>query len=180
MRREFITLLGGAAVLYPLTLVAQPSPAARITIIGVLAPPSFTASEGLREGYHELGYVEGQHCSGVCAGRKARLGNLPTASLSWCDSAGRDHHICTPAALAARRTTPLFQCDRRHWQSHRSGAAKPRPSRQKYYRLHLHRQQPRSEQLGVPRRCSPPLTRGFAVESGRSAVGRRRRCAPGG
>ena len=60
-RRKFITLLGGAAVLYPLTLVAQPSPAARITIIGVLAPPSFTASEGLREGFHELGYVEGQN-----------------------------------------------------------------------------------------------------------------------
>ena len=52
------------------------------TIIGVLAPPSFTASEGLREGFHELGYVEGQNRVWNIAGRRARSSNTPTASLS--------------------------------------------------------------------------------------------------
>jgi putative ABC transport system substrate-binding protein len=52
-----MTLLGGAAV-WPLTALAQ-QPARPVTI-GVIAP-SIPAAEGLRQGFHELGYVEGRN-----------------------------------------------------------------------------------------------------------------------
>src|SRR6516225_9031553 len=58
-RREFITLLGGAAVAWPRTAQAQ-QPA--IPVIGLLSPESATTGNinGLHEGLRELGYVEGQ------------------------------------------------------------------------------------------------------------------------
>jgi len=105
-RREVIALLGGAAVLYPPTLVAQPSPAARITIIGVLAPPSFTASEGLREGFHELGYVEGQNLRLEYRWAEGPIEQYAN-SVSELMQLGAAVIVTygTPAALAAQRTT---------------------------------------------------------------------------
>jgi len=62
-RREFITLLGGAAA-WPLTARAQPAPS-RIYRIGILGATSLRAAEGFmnafREGMRERGYVEGQN-----------------------------------------------------------------------------------------------------------------------
>jgi len=105
-RRQFITLLGGAAVLYPVTLVAQPSPATRITIIGVLAPPSFTASEGLREGLHELGYVEGQNLRLEYRWAEGPIEQYAN-SVSELIQIGAAVIVTygTPAALTAQRTT---------------------------------------------------------------------------
>jgi putative ABC transport system substrate-binding protein len=57
-RREFVTLLGGAAA-WP--LAARAAPPARLVTIGVIVPQSFPALEGLRKGFRELGYVEGQN-----------------------------------------------------------------------------------------------------------------------
>jgi putative tryptophan/tyrosine transport system substrate-binding protein len=63
-RRTFITLLGGAAT-WPLwTLlprVTRAAPLARSVTIGVIAPLSFPAIEGLRKGFRDLGYVEGKN-----------------------------------------------------------------------------------------------------------------------
>ena len=62
-RREFITLLGGAAAAWPLAATAQPRPG--VPRIGYLF--SLTQSESLhlweacRQGLRELGYVEGQN-----------------------------------------------------------------------------------------------------------------------
>jgi putative tryptophan/tyrosine transport system substrate-binding protein len=62
-RREFITLLGGAAVAWPLAARAQQS--GRVYRIGVLETSpaaSNTANfDALRKGLRELGYVEGQN-----------------------------------------------------------------------------------------------------------------------
>jgi putative ABC transport system substrate-binding protein len=59
-RREFITLLGGAAVAWPPTAVAQQT--VKLHRIGILSPdlppPGFL--EAFRQGLSELGYVEGQ------------------------------------------------------------------------------------------------------------------------
>src|SRR5215831_12716773 len=60
-RREFITLLGGAAA-WPLSALAQQ--AQRVPRIGVLLPgtrSSFAVRvEALRQGLQQLGYVEGR------------------------------------------------------------------------------------------------------------------------
>jgi putative ABC transport system substrate-binding protein len=64
-RREFITLLGGgAAAVWPLWAVlphvAGAAPPTRSVTIGVIAPLSLPAIEGLRKGFRELGYLEGR------------------------------------------------------------------------------------------------------------------------
>src|SRR5262244_3859953 len=59
-RREFIILLGGAAVAWPLGAPAQQ--AVKLYRIGILSPelppPGFL--EAIRQGLRELGYVEGR------------------------------------------------------------------------------------------------------------------------
>ena len=59
-RRAFITLLGGAAVAWP--LIARAQQAVKLYRIGILSPelppPGFL--EAFRQGLRELGYVEGQ------------------------------------------------------------------------------------------------------------------------
>src|SRR5215831_16036582 len=61
-RREFITLLGGAAAAWPLAAQAQQSH--RVPRIGVLllgTPTSFAArTQAFVEGLRDLGYVEGR------------------------------------------------------------------------------------------------------------------------
>jgi putative ABC transport system substrate-binding protein len=59
-RRDFITLLGGAAAVWPLARAQQPAKMARL---GYLAPASIShLIEALRGGLRDLGYVEGQAC----------------------------------------------------------------------------------------------------------------------
>jgi len=62
-RREFITLMGGAATVWPLASIAQRSE--RMHRIGVLetisAELNATNFEALRKGLRDLGYMEGQN-----------------------------------------------------------------------------------------------------------------------
>ena len=62
-RREFITLIGGAAVSWPLTVHAQQTSGR--PLIGVLSPASAAAAagymEGLRAGLRDFGYVDGHN-----------------------------------------------------------------------------------------------------------------------
>jgi putative ABC transport system substrate-binding protein len=61
-RREFMTLLGGAAALWPLAARAQKSV---LSVIGFLSPewPDLFADRlmGFQAGLAEVGYVEGQN-----------------------------------------------------------------------------------------------------------------------
>jgi hypothetical protein len=52
-RREFITLLGGAVLPLALRQAAHAAPPGRSVTIGVIAPLSFPALEGLRRGFRE-------------------------------------------------------------------------------------------------------------------------------
>ena len=62
-RREFITLLGGAAVAWPLAARAQqPGKVYRIGLLDMTPAASNAANfDALRKGLRELGYVEGQN-----------------------------------------------------------------------------------------------------------------------
>jgi hypothetical protein len=61
-RRDFITLLGGAAVAWPLAARAQP---AGQPLVGLLSPLSATAAgrniAAFRQGMRDLGYMEGRN-----------------------------------------------------------------------------------------------------------------------
>jgi putative ABC transport system substrate-binding protein len=59
-RREFITLLGGAAAAWPLAARAQ-QPNTKIPRIGFLSPSPQTYQEEFRRGLRELGYIDGQN-----------------------------------------------------------------------------------------------------------------------
>jgi putative tryptophan/tyrosine transport system substrate-binding protein len=59
-RREFFTLLGGAASAWP--LAAQAQQRAKLPRIGFLGlVPELIAGEGLRSGLRDLGYIEGSN-----------------------------------------------------------------------------------------------------------------------
>ena len=59
-RREFISLLGGAAVALPLSARAQRSKVARIGVLYIGLADADLLKKELREGLRELGYAEGQ------------------------------------------------------------------------------------------------------------------------
>ena len=62
-RRDFITLVGGTAVVWPLPAPAQPSPVR--PLIGLLSPLSASAASrnvaAFRSALRDLGYVEGRN-----------------------------------------------------------------------------------------------------------------------
>jgi ABC-type uncharacterized transport system substrate-binding protein len=103
-RRQFITLLSGAAAVWPLTAIAQLSP--DIRRVGVLANEPWPPLEGLRDGMRALGYIDerGLHVEYRFAeGRAERYPDLaaelvrlrPDVIVAW----------GTPASLAAKQAT---------------------------------------------------------------------------
>jgi putative ABC transport system substrate-binding protein len=61
-RREFIKLLGGAAAMWPMQVLAQPAP---VRTIGYLSPRAADVEKefltAFRQGLSETGYVEGRN-----------------------------------------------------------------------------------------------------------------------
>jgi putative tryptophan/tyrosine transport system substrate-binding protein len=107
-RRKFITIIGGAVLAWPLGArrTAGKPVAEKVVRIGVLGTFPWSAFDGLRDGLHELGYVEGKNLTfeyrwnggrnDLYPALAAELVALPVDLILT---------ISTPAALAARNAT---------------------------------------------------------------------------
>src|SRR5450830_119320 len=58
-RRDFISLIGGAAIAWPQSLIAQGRK--KLQLIGILANEAWPPLDGLRNELRELGYIGGQN-----------------------------------------------------------------------------------------------------------------------
>jgi putative tryptophan/tyrosine transport system substrate-binding protein len=106
-RREFITLIGGAAS-WPLAARAQQAgKVSRIGFLGLSSPSAFASRlEGFRQGLHDYGYVEGTSIIVEYRWAEGRYERLPELAVELVRS-NVDLIVthATPGSLAARRAT---------------------------------------------------------------------------
>src|SRR5712692_9953774 len=106
-RREFITLLGGAAAAWPLPLRAQQVKVFRIGYLGLASSADQgVRMEAMREGLRDLGYVEGRNIvieSRWAEGKYDRLAGLAAELVRLHADVIVTHG--TPGVLAAKRAT---------------------------------------------------------------------------
>ena len=104
-RREFITLLGSAAVCRPIAAYAQPN-TPRIGFMGnSTAALEANLVDAFREGLHELGYEEGRN---IVIEYRWADGKYDHFQRSWLNSSPQVDVIVTagtPAALAVKKAT---------------------------------------------------------------------------
>jgi putative ABC transport system substrate-binding protein len=105
-RREFITLLGGAASAWPGVARAQQPQMKRIgaLVIGNADAPAFQRE--LREGLRELGHIEGQHYAIELRSAEGQLSRLPELAAELVRlKVDVIVALFTPCALAAKQAT---------------------------------------------------------------------------
>jgi ABC-type uncharacterized transport system substrate-binding protein len=105
-RRQFIALLGSAAMALPLAARAQQSRAARIGALYIGTPDAESFKKELRGGLRELGHVEGQNIAFEFRSAEGRLDRLPELAAELV-SLKVDVIVAlyTPCALAVQRAT---------------------------------------------------------------------------
>ena len=110
-RREFITLLGGAAAAWPLAGSAQqPGKSPRIGVL-VSASPPHPFADAFWRGLHALGYSEGRNIRvefRYTDGRSDRAEEFAAAFVrSGVDVIVAHFNLATRAAMGATRTIPI-------------------------------------------------------------------------
>jgi putative ABC transport system substrate-binding protein len=107
-RREFITLLGGAAATWPLAARAQQAgKVPRIGFLGMTSPSTLAARmKALRLGLRDFGYIEGTNITIEYRWAEGHYGRLPELAAELVRS-NVDLIIThgTPGTLAARKAT---------------------------------------------------------------------------
>ena len=105
-RREFITLLGGAAATWPLAARGQQSRIARIGALYIGLADAESFKKELREGLRELGYVEGQNVAFEFRSAEGRLDRLPELAAELVRlKVDVIVALYVPCALAAKQAT---------------------------------------------------------------------------
>jgi putative ABC transport system substrate-binding protein len=105
-RREFISLLGGTAVVRPLAARAQQSKLARIGVLYIGLADAESFEKELRDGLRELGYVEGQNIAFEFRSAGGKLGRLPELASELVRlKVDLIVALYVPSALAAKQAT---------------------------------------------------------------------------
>jgi putative tryptophan/tyrosine transport system substrate-binding protein len=118
-RREFISLLGGAAAAWPLAVRAQQP--GKTPIIGVLvsASPPHPFADAFWRGLHALGYSEGQNIKvefRYTDGRSDRAEEFAEELVRLGVNVIVAHYaIATTAAMAATQTIPIVMARPCSW-----------------------------------------------------------------
>jgi putative tryptophan/tyrosine transport system substrate-binding protein len=105
-RRQFITLLGGAAASWPLSARAQQSKVARIGALYIGIADAETFKTNLQEGLRELGYIEGKNIVFEFRSAEEKLDRLPQLAAELVRlNVDVIVTLYTPPALAAKQAT---------------------------------------------------------------------------
>src|SRR2546429_6619003 len=105
-RRDFITLLGGTAVTWPLAASAQQSKLARIGVLYIGLADAESFKKELRDGLRELGYVEGQNIAFEFRSAGGKLDRLPELASELVRlKVDLIVALYVPSALAAKQAT---------------------------------------------------------------------------
>ena len=128
-RREFITLLGGAAVAWPLAAPAQQGigRTGKMPHVGMLMPGpaahSAATLDPFYRGLHELGYIEGQNLTIERRDADWKPDRLPALAAELVGAESRHHcgveHADGPSSQASHELNP----------HHRSGHGRSRRRR---------------------------------------------------
>jgi putative ABC transport system substrate-binding protein len=105
-RREFISLLGGAAAAWPLAARAQHGKLARVGALVLTNADAQSLGRSLREGLRELGYAEGQNFTFEFRSADGNADRLPALAAELV-RLPVDVIVATftPCALAAKQAT---------------------------------------------------------------------------
>src|SRR5262245_41911482 len=111
-RREFITLLGGAAVGWPVAASAQQTAKiARIGFLGQNLAPNPQVREAFRQGLRDLGYVEGRNFVIEYRDAEGKFDRLPALAAELValevDVIVAGITVAALAAKQATRTIPI-------------------------------------------------------------------------
>jgi len=105
-RREFITLLGGAAAAWPLAAQAQTSKVARIGALYIGLADAESFKKELQEGLREVGYVERQSIAFEFRSAEGKLDRLPELAAELVRlRVDVIVALYVPCALAAKQAT---------------------------------------------------------------------------
>jgi putative ABC transport system substrate-binding protein len=105
-RRKFFTLLGGAAVGWPIAVRAQPSKVPRIGVLYIGLADAESFKKELRDGLRELGYVEGQNIAFEFRSAEGKLDRLPELASELVRlNVDLIVALYVPSALAAKQAT---------------------------------------------------------------------------